>query len=234
MRTVHLIHADQHRPRPPVDQRVQVMDTLDREMKQVLTREDVPAEDRLKLHDQALFRYRNVLDDYRPSRLPPQQPATQPTPETETDIEREIMESVPKSHKGKAALLLKRMKASPDISWNEKGELKYKGDTVRGSNVVDLVNDVLRKRKTFNPEGWETFGDALREANVPQDLVGHEDRWQYIRKPRSSPIRLPRTPRSVPRQIPRTPNVPQKPPSSPDFFTPKTQRWSPYPISKPK
>jgi hypothetical protein len=34
-----------------------------------------------------------------------------------------------------------------------KGELKYKGETVQGSNVVDLVNDVLRKRKYFNPQG---------------------------------------------------------------------------------
>jgi hypothetical protein len=32
--------------------------------------------------------------------------------------------------------------------------------------VVDLVNDVLRKRKYFNPQGWETFGEALREANA--------------------------------------------------------------------
>jgi hypothetical protein len=48
------------------------------------------------------------------------------------------------------------LKSSPDISWNEKGELKYKGETVQGSNVVDLVNGVLRKRKYFNPQGWET------------------------------------------------------------------------------
>jgi hypothetical protein len=51
-------------------------------------------------------------------------------------------------------------KSSPDISWNEKGELKYKGETVQGSNVVDLVNDVLRKRKYFNPQGWETGSGA--------------------------------------------------------------------------
>jgi hypothetical protein len=55
------------------------------------------------------------------------------------------------------------------LLWNEKGELKYNGETVQGSNLVDLVNDVLRKRKYFNPQGWETFGEALREANVPQD-----------------------------------------------------------------
>jgi hypothetical protein len=33
------------------------------------------------------------------------------------------------------------MKADPNIAWSEKGELKYKEETVRGSNVVDLVND---------------------------------------------------------------------------------------------
>ena len=49
--------------------------------------------------------------------------------------------------KAKAQLLLKKLKSSPDISWNEKGDLKYKGETVQGSNVVNLVSDVLRKRK---------------------------------------------------------------------------------------
>jgi hypothetical protein len=70
---------------------------------------------------------------------------------------------------------------------------RLSGETVRGSNVVDLVNDVLRKRKYFNPQGWETFGEALLEANVPQDLIGHEDRWKYITQTK-------RTPRSRKRQ----------------------------------
>ena len=39
------------------------------------------------------------------------------------------------------------MKTRSDISLNKKGELQYKGETVQESNVVDLVNDVLRKRK---------------------------------------------------------------------------------------
>ena len=59
--------------------------------------------------------------------------------------------------------------------------------------MVDLVNDVLRKGEYFNPQGWETFGEALREANVPQDLIGHEDRWRYVSQTK-------RTPRSRKRQ----------------------------------
>ena len=63
------------------------------------------------------------------------------------------MERLPKMHTAKAALLLNKMRSSPDISWNEKGELKYKGEIVQGSNVVDLIKDVLRKGKYFNPQG---------------------------------------------------------------------------------
>ena len=77
-----------------------------------------------------------------------------------------------KNNEVQGTTLVEKMKSSPDISWNEKGELKNKGETVQGSNVVDLINDVLRKRKYFNPQGWETFGEALREANVPQYLIG--------------------------------------------------------------
>jgi hypothetical protein len=75
------------------------------------------------------------------------------------------------------------LKTNRDITWNEKGELKYKDKTVQGSNVVDLVNDVLRKRKYFNPQGWEIFGEAVRQANVPQNLIGHTrplDVWEIF------------------------------------------------------
>ena len=110
--------------------------------------------------------------------------------------------------KTKAQLLLKKMKSSSDINWNEKEELKYKGETVQGSNVVDLVNDVLSKRHYFNPQGWEPFGETLRDANVPQDLIGHKDRWRYLSQTK-------RTPRSRKRQQSPSPIRP---------YSPKTQR----------
>ena len=143
--------------------------------------------------------------------------AVAPEPVKQDLINDEILESVPKTTKAKAQLLLKKMKGSPDISWNEKEELKYKGETVQGSNVVELVNDVLHKRKYFNPQVRETFGEALRESNVPQDLIGHEDRWRYItqtkRTPRSrtrqqspSPIR-PYSPKNTKKQKERIPEL---------------------------
>jgi hypothetical protein len=54
-------------------------------------------------------------DDYRPK---PE--VSTPTPESESPdpIESEILDSVPKTMRGKAELLLKNMKTNRDITWN--------------------------------------------------------------------------------------------------------------------
>ena len=104
------------RPKPPVEQRVKVVDTLDKKMQAILDRENMSADERLKLYDQLFTRYLNVYDDYRPIPV-----AVVPEPVKQDLVDDEILESVPKTMKAKAQLLLKKMKSSPDISWNEKG-----------------------------------------------------------------------------------------------------------------
>jgi len=139
------------RPKPPVDQRVKA---LDQKMRSILEREDLPTDERLKHYDQSLTRYMNVYDEYRPraavSRVSTSPPAVIET-ETKDAIEEEILQSVPKTMKTKAELLVRKMKADPNIAWSDKGELTYRGETVRRRNVVYLVKDVLRTRKYFNP-----------------------------------------------------------------------------------
>jgi hypothetical protein len=93
-------------PKPPVEQRVKVMDTLDKKMQTILEREDLSADERIQLYDQSFTRYLNVYDDYRP------RPVAFSTPTTESKspnpIESEILDSVPKTKKAKAQLLLKK------------------------------------------------------------------------------------------------------------------------------
>ena len=60
--------------------------------------------------------------------------------------------------KRKTQLLLDDVKDNPDICWNEEGEVVYQGQTMEGTNVSDLVNDVLRYReRAADPRGRETF-----------------------------------------------------------------------------
>ena len=88
----------------------------------------------------------------------------------------------------KASVLLRRLKQDDNIAWNTKGELVYKGDVVPNTHIHDLVQDVLRKRKTHVPVGWQTFARALRESNIPQDLVGNLDRWQWMNQEEETPM----------------------------------------------
>lgn len=104
---------------------------------------------------------------------------------TTTDVEhdffeREIIKSAPVKMKRKAILLLERLKRDPNISWNERGEAIIKGQLLPNTNINDLVQDVLRKRKSHVPRGWEAFAQSLRESNIPQDLVGNSEKWNWM------------------------------------------------------
>ena len=58
----------------------------------------------------------------------------------------------------------------------------FKGATIPGTNIVDLVNDSLCQRKNFNPEGWELFSKALGHLNVPEGIVRNENRLGLVRE----------------------------------------------------
>ena len=73
-----------------------------------------------------------------------------------------------------------RLKQDDNIGWNVKGELVYKGEVMPHTNIQDLVQDILRKRKTHIPHGWQTFAKALKESNISQDLVGNQERWHWM------------------------------------------------------
>lgn len=93
-------------------------------------------------------------------------------------IEQEIIDNVPKSFQGKAARLIKKMKQEGVLGWNARGNLTFKGDTIPSTNVVDLVGDVIRKRKrTQGPIGWDLFARGMHETNVPQELIGNPGRY---------------------------------------------------------
>ena len=62
--------------------------------------------------------------------------------------DKQIIDFVPKTMQNHAKLLIQKLKDHSDIiSWNDNGQLVLEGSIVPNSNNVDLVNDVMRKRK---------------------------------------------------------------------------------------
>jgi hypothetical protein len=68
---------------------MKVIDTLDKKMQTILEREDMSADERLKLYDQSFTRYLNVHDDNRPRPV-----AVALEPVKQDLIDNEILESV--------------------------------------------------------------------------------------------------------------------------------------------
>ena len=105
-------------------------------------------------------------------------------------IEADVVDTVPKTMQAKARLLMEHLKR--DFAWTARGELIHEGVPVAGSNVVDLVN-LLRKRKT-DPTGWQPFARQLRAINLPMELFGNVARRAYIRQATTAtPSRQPAT-----------------------------------------
>ena len=182
-------------------------DTTSRDLKetdqsmQAILESDGHVQDKANAYQQALWGFLNRFDQYKDRPLGRVQLTRDSIPERITTtgeeaevesakpssplswIEQDVVESVPKSFKTKAERLLQRIKLDPEVKWNNLGELEYRGQLIKNSNLTDLVNDVLRKRKNSrDPLGWETFADVLHRLNVPQELIGNPTRWTYMRK----------------------------------------------------
>ena len=92
--------------------------------------------------------------------------------------DKQIIDSVPKTMQNRAKLLFQKLKDHSDvISWNNNGQLVVEGSIVPNSNIVDLVNDIMRKRKGSS----NTFAKALKKINVPEDYLKNPDRIDSIR-----------------------------------------------------
>jgi hypothetical protein len=152
--------------RIPVNPVQRTLHTLDQEMQSILNQTDLSDVEKVERYNQVLQRYLNM-------HTPP------PVPKSK-DVYNDIMNTVPTVMKRKAEALLERIQRQPNTSWNELGEFVYNGQVITGSSVVDLINDTLRHRKSFKPQGWQMFAEALHESNVPQDLVGNHERWRWM------------------------------------------------------
>ena len=149
-------------PRLPPDPNVSATASLQRDLSSVLAKEDVSeCKKKNQLYGQTLHQFqsahRKALEN---NKLPES---------ISSKINQQIMDSVPTTMKKKA-----RLQDHPNLSWDEDGIIKMYGQPIPGSNIIDLVNDVLRQRKGIESTGWQLVAEGLRAMNDPQDFVGNK------------------------------------------------------------
>ena len=132
---------------------------LDKEMQQVLEL-DISDHDKVSCYNHILQRY---LTYYEKSNRPMTVRIDESEPHLkQTYLSRIIPEQVlrltPVTFRAKAAEILDRVQESNHMSWDERGQLVIDGRPIEQSNMVDLINDVVRNRKTTTPPpGWQEF-----------------------------------------------------------------------------
>ena len=68
----------------------------------------------------------------------------------------DILASIPKTYVKKASLLLANLLShSSVIYWDNAGVVTIRGNVIPGSNIIDLVGDLVRPLKRSNPVGWD-------------------------------------------------------------------------------
>ena len=166
---------------------------LDAEMTSILDRSDADVSEKVRLYNQALLRYNDMTKARAAKPIPvvvaEKKEASAATVGEPTDV----VGTLPKTLQTKGRQLLSRLST---VAWNERGELMHDGVAIPGSNAVDLVHDLLRKRKTSDPVGWQQFANQMRAANIPMELVGNVTRRRYIQEKRGK--RTPQKRKSTP------------------------------------
>ena len=99
----------------------------------------------------------------------------------------DILDALPKRYHQKAKAILTYMSRDHTLSWNDRGELVYKGTTIPKSHIVDLLKDTQYHHKNFTPEGSTEFYEGLKEIHIPTTLLVRREvtpeQKQVIRPP---------------------------------------------------
>ena len=139
--------------------------------------------------------YREAMQEFALLRVclrstvpPPQQPVAK-----KARVDEEVKESgipsavkiLPQNQQRNAMKLINTLRERGDdtVTWTEDGEVRIRGEPLTGTNIVDLVGDVVRSAssKTSAPQR-ERFLSTLAEANVPETLVKNKKALERYRQ----------------------------------------------------
>ena len=94
-----------------------------------------------------------------------------------------ILENIPKSYERKAKLLLRHWRtAAPDrLKWDNTGRITLDGKKIEGSDIVELIKDVVKKKSDGRPllgddktVGIMEFAKFIKTSETPRELIGNE------------------------------------------------------------
>lgn len=167
---------------PPTSSPQIKMSALDSEMSHILQKQYVDDSEKWKKYNETLQRYLHfVKEGQKPVSIEiasvPEKEGVGNESLPSSGVRHQVASVIPKTYKDQALKIFDYLSVvgSP-ITWDSQGVVSVKGAHVAHSNIVDLISDLTRHRKNFEPVGVTKFVEGLAELNIPLELVGNDKR----------------------------------------------------------
>lgn len=146
---------------------------LDQGMLSILNDKTIPMDAKIIHYNQVLRRYQTTKQDIeKPFQLEIKEPEIKEKPIIiEQPNDQEILGMVPKQWRNKASTLLAYVRKNPHIKWSDKNEMIIDGNKIVNSNIIDLINDLSRNRKSQPAVGADILMKKLLEDNIPRESI---------------------------------------------------------------
>ncbi|KAK3933024.1 Putative uncharacterized transposon-derived protein [Frankliniella fusca] len=156
------------------------LNTLDREMEKIMRKKYADDSLKWKLYNEALQRYLHFNGEQtKPVEISIS--SVNGEENETTSIREQLAEALPKTYKAAALRLYDYLsRADSKVTWDSSGVVSLNNQPVPHSNIIDLISDLTRSRKNFEPIGKENFVKALSLTNIPLELIPNEKRRNAI------------------------------------------------------
>lgn len=148
---------------------------LDLTISRILNDDSLSEGIKAKLYVQALDRYNT--QDFVEKKFP----------------ETEVLDSVPVNVRHKAKRILREIAENPNTEIDPRGRFVYKQTPIENSNIIELVDDILRTKRIAPPPGWREFAESL--GKLDKTFISNPQSWSVIEPPRPKRKKKAKVPR---------------------------------------
>ena len=153
------------------------MARLEKDMSGLLEDPVLEPTEKMKLYNQSMNRLLTYDRNQDAEPVDPFPDPVVPVEDPKEDLEDDLAITLPTSLRSKGQHLYQKLKGT--LQWNDKGEILTEDNRpISGSHITDLINMAIRTQRKIRklPTGWGYFNQKLREANIPERLLGRGPR----------------------------------------------------------
>ncbi|KAK3915975.1 Nuclear protein MDM1 [Frankliniella fusca] len=153
------------------------LSALDNEMELIMRKKYADDSLKWKMYNEALQRYLHFNNERKkPVRISVEDFSLDDTGDTAL-IRQQLAAAMPKTYKAAALRLYDYLSTTGSrVTWDSSGLVSLEGTPVTNSNIIDLISDLTRSRKNFEPVGVSNFIKTLSTLNIPLELIPNEKR----------------------------------------------------------